>query len=91
MNAQDICDALRRYLNQSEDDRREIATKIGISWITLSAWLAGEVEPPKRIWHGWRVFLDVSDTSNVFARTLASSQSRQSHKNDLAYRKSTFQ
>jgi transcriptional regulator with XRE-family HTH domain len=49
MNAQDICDALRRYLNQSEDDQREIATKIGISWITLSAWLAGEAEPPKSI------------------------------------------
>jgi hypothetical protein len=48
MNAQDICDALRRYLSESEDDRREIATKIGISW-TLSAWLAGEAEPPKRI------------------------------------------
>jgi hypothetical protein len=40
MNAQDICDALRRYPSESEDDRREIATKIGISWITLSAWLA---------------------------------------------------
>jgi len=49
MNAQDICDALRRYLGESGDDRREIATKIGISWITLSAWLAGEAEPPKRI------------------------------------------
>jgi transcriptional regulator with XRE-family HTH domain len=49
MNAQDICDALRRYLSESEDDQREIATKIGISWITLSAWLAGETEPPKSI------------------------------------------
>jgi transcriptional regulator with XRE-family HTH domain len=49
MNAQDICDALRRYLSESQDDRREIATKIGISWSTLSAWLAGEAEPPKRI------------------------------------------
>jgi hypothetical protein len=49
MNAQDILDALRRYLSESEDDRREIATKIGVSWITLSAWLAGEAEPPKRI------------------------------------------
>jgi hypothetical protein len=49
MNAQDICDALRRYLSESEVDRREIATKIGSSWITLSAWLAGEVEPPKSI------------------------------------------
>jgi hypothetical protein len=48
MNAQDICDALRRYLSESEDDGREIATKIGISWITLSAWLAGEAEPPKK-------------------------------------------
>ena len=47
MNAQDILDALRRYLSESEDDRREIATKIGVSWITLSAWLAGEAEPPK--------------------------------------------
>jgi len=47
MNAQDICDALRRYLSESGDDRREIATKIGISWNTLSAWLAGETEPPK--------------------------------------------
>jgi transcriptional regulator with XRE-family HTH domain len=47
MNAQDVCDALRRYLSESEDDQREIATKIGISWNTLSAWLAGEAEPPK--------------------------------------------
>jgi hypothetical protein len=31
MNAQDICDALRRYLSESKDDRREIATKLGIS------------------------------------------------------------
>ena len=49
MNAQDICDALRRYLSESEDDRREIATKIGISWSTLSAWITGEAEPPKLI------------------------------------------
>ena len=49
MNAQDLCDALRRYLSESEDDRREIATRIGISWSTLSAWLAGEAEPHKRI------------------------------------------
>ena len=49
MNAQDILDALRRYLRESEDDGREIATKIGVSWISLSAWLAGEAEPPKRI------------------------------------------
>jgi hypothetical protein len=46
VNAQDICDALRRYLSESEDDRREIAAKVGISWITLSAWLAGETELP---------------------------------------------
>ncbi len=49
MNAQDICDALRRYLSESEDDQREMATKIGISWNTLSAWLAGEAEPTKGI------------------------------------------
>src|SRR3982074_571734 len=49
MNAQDIVDALRRYLRESEDDRRETSTKIGISWITLSAWLADEGEPHKRI------------------------------------------
>ena len=49
MNAQGVLNGLRRYLSESEDDRREIATKIGISWSTLSAWLAGEAEPPKRI------------------------------------------
>jgi hypothetical protein len=49
MNAQDIVDALRRYLRESEEGRRETATKIGISWITLSAWLADEEEPHKRI------------------------------------------
>ena len=38
-----------RYLSESEDDQREMATKIGISWNTLSAWLAGEAEPPKGI------------------------------------------
>lgn len=48
MNAQDILNGLRRYLSESEDDRRAIATKIGISWFTLSAWLAGEEEPHKR-------------------------------------------
>ena len=49
MNAQDVLNGLRRYLSESADDRRNIAAKIGISWITLSAWLAGEAEPPKRI------------------------------------------
>ena len=49
MNAQDIVDALRRCLRESGDNRREIATKIGISWIILSAWLADEEEPHKRI------------------------------------------
>jgi transcriptional regulator with XRE-family HTH domain len=48
-NAQEIGDALRRYLSESVDNRRQIATKIGISLITLSAWLAGEAEPPKGI------------------------------------------
>ena len=49
MNAQDVIVGLRRYLSESEDDQREIATKIGVSWITLSAWLVGEAEPHKRI------------------------------------------
>jgi hypothetical protein len=49
VNAQDICDALRRYLSESEDDRREIAAKVGISWITLSAWLADETELPNSV------------------------------------------
>jgi len=49
MHAQDIVDALRRCLRESGDNRREIATKIGISWSTLSAWITGEAEPPKRI------------------------------------------
>ena len=49
MNAQDVLNGLRRYLSESADDRRNIAAKIGISWITLSAWLAGEAEPPKSI------------------------------------------
>ena len=49
MNAQHVCDALRRYLSESEDDQREIATKIGISWTTLSAWLSDEAEPSKNI------------------------------------------
>jgi hypothetical protein len=44
MNAQDICDALRRYLSESADDRRDIAAKIGISWITLSAWRSGATQ-----------------------------------------------
>ncbi|HXM25270.1 MAG TPA: hypothetical protein VN957_04545 [Chthoniobacterales bacterium] len=49
MNAQDVLIGLRRYLSESEDDRREIATKIGVSWIILSAWLDGESEPHKHI------------------------------------------
>jgi transcriptional regulator with XRE-family HTH domain len=49
MNAQDVVIGLRRYLSESEDDQHEIATKIGVSWITLSAWLTGESEPHKRI------------------------------------------
>jgi transcriptional regulator with XRE-family HTH domain len=49
MNAQDVVIGLRRYLSESEDDRHEIASKIGVSWITLSAWLTGESEPHKRV------------------------------------------
>jgi transcriptional regulator with XRE-family HTH domain len=49
MNAQDVLIGLRRYLSESEDDQGEIATKIGVSWITLSAWLTGESEPDKRV------------------------------------------
>jgi hypothetical protein len=48
VNAQDIINGLRRYLSESEDDCQETATKIGISWIILSAWLADEAEPHKR-------------------------------------------
>jgi hypothetical protein len=48
MDAQDIVNGLRRYLGESGDDCHEIATKIGISWIILSAWLTGEAEPHKR-------------------------------------------
>ena len=47
MNAQDICDALRRYLSESEDDQREMATKIGISWehlIGLARWRSGATQ-----------------------------------------------
>jgi hypothetical protein len=49
MNAQDVLIGVRRYLSESEDDQHEIATKIGVSWIILSAWLAGGSEPHKRI------------------------------------------
>jgi transcriptional regulator with XRE-family HTH domain len=49
IDPRDVLLALKRYLSESEDDRREIANKIGVSWTTLSAWLAGEAEPHKRI------------------------------------------
>jgi hypothetical protein len=48
VNAQEVIYGLRRYLSESEDDHLTTATKIGISWITLSAWLAGEAEPHRR-------------------------------------------
>jgi hypothetical protein len=37
-----------RYVSESEDSEREVASKIGISCITLADFFAGEAQPHKR-------------------------------------------
>jgi len=37
-----------RYVSESEDSRREVASKIGISCITLADFFADEAQPHKR-------------------------------------------
>jgi hypothetical protein len=37
-----------RYVSESEDSEREVASKIGISCITLADFFVGEVQPHKR-------------------------------------------
>jgi transcriptional regulator with XRE-family HTH domain len=44
----DVLDALMRYVSESEHNQREVATKIGISCVTLADWFAGEAQPHKR-------------------------------------------
>ena len=47
-NSRDVLDALMRYLSESEDSQREVASKIGISCITLADFFTGEVQPHKQ-------------------------------------------
>jgi hypothetical protein len=47
-NPRDVLEALMRYVSESEDSEREVASKIGISCITLADFFAGEAQPHKR-------------------------------------------
>jgi hypothetical protein len=44
---EDVLDALGRYIKESNQSDRETATKLGISRLTLKAWLRG-ADPPQR-------------------------------------------
>jgi transcriptional regulator with XRE-family HTH domain len=48
MKAQDVLDAVKRYVSESEDSERQIAIKIGVSRATLYRWLADKAQPHKR-------------------------------------------
>jgi hypothetical protein len=47
-NPRDVVDALMRYVSESAESQREVATKIGISCVTLADWFADKAQPHKR-------------------------------------------
>jgi hypothetical protein len=63
-NPRDVVDALMRYVSESAESQREIATKIGISCVTLANWFADKRSHTNATWRRSRDFLDASDTSN---------------------------
>ena len=47
VTTEDVLNALGRYARESDESDRQTATKLGISRLTLKAWLGG-VSPPQR-------------------------------------------
>jgi hypothetical protein len=48
MKAQDVLEAVKRYLSESKDSERQTAIKIGVSRATLYRWLTDKAQPHKR-------------------------------------------
>ena len=48
LKAQEVLDAVKRYVSESGDNERQTASKLGISRVTLYRWLADKVQPHKR-------------------------------------------
>ena len=48
MKAQEVLDAVKRYVSESGDNERQTASKLGISRVTLYRWLADKVQHHKR-------------------------------------------
>lgn len=48
MKAQDVLDAVKRYVSESEESERRTAIKLGVSRVTLSRWLADKAQPHRR-------------------------------------------
>ena len=48
LKAQEVLDAVKRYVSESGDNERQIANKLGVSRVTLYRWLADKVQPHKR-------------------------------------------
>jgi DNA invertase Pin-like site-specific DNA recombinase len=48
LKAQEILDAVKRYVSESGGNERQTAIKLGVSRVTLYRWLADKVQPHKR-------------------------------------------
>ena len=48
LKAQEVLDAVKRYVSESGDNERQTAIKLGVSHVTLYRWLADKVQPHKR-------------------------------------------
>ena len=48
MKAKEVLDAVKRYVSESKDSERQIASKLGVSRVTLYRWLADKAQPHKR-------------------------------------------
>ncbi len=47
MTTDEVLNALGRYTKDSKESDWQMATKLGINRITLSAWLRGKTQPQK--------------------------------------------
>jgi len=48
VKTQDVLDAVKRYVGESQDGERQTAIKIGVSRATLYRWLTDKAQPHKR-------------------------------------------
>jgi DNA invertase Pin-like site-specific DNA recombinase len=48
LKANEVLDAVKRYVSESGDNERQTAIKLGVSRVTLYRWLADKVQPHKR-------------------------------------------